>query len=207
MTPAAAQAVGTTLQSIPAAIAPAGTALASSLPTIGSVVKAPAQMLGLGIAGLTNMVSSAAALPAPAITPKKRINKYLAPVSATVGFGAGTGSSPAAVRDTSQEDRPFTEAGMTRIGTTPSGAGIYDSGNTINGVKQVFSGDAPSNAFGAMGYTLGGKTGVSAPSDNASKGGSEKSSSPSKSGGGWGPSSSRPTGGGAGGEKSGPYGK
>ncbi|MFO0344818.1 MAG: hypothetical protein ACK503_00995, partial [Labrys sp. (in: a-proteobacteria)] len=160
ITPEAAQAVGTAVQSVPAKVQTAAKTVTSAMPAVGQGLKSVAGIVGLGVAGLKNLVSAAAAVPAAKVQPaaatpapvKKRINKYVAPISATVGYGAGTGSSPAAVRDTSDEDRPFTEAGMTRIGTTPSGAGIYDSGNTINGVKQVFSGDAPSNAFGGMGY-------------------------------------------------------
>ncbi len=96
-----------------------------------------------------------------------------------------------------------------RIGTAPSGAGLYSFGQDINGVKQVFNTATPSNAFGAMGYgnpfsgMLGGFGG-----GGPSKSSDNKGQSKSDSGGGWGAGSSRPTGGGAGGGlKSGPYGK
>lgn len=98
---------------------------------------------------------------------------------------------------------------MQRVGTAPSGAGLYSAGNEINGVKQVFNTPNPSNAFGGMGYSLGGLGSLG----NMFGGGSSSKSSDSKSqskssGGGWGAGSSRPTGGGAGGGlKSGPYGK
>lgn len=95
-----------------------------------------------------------------------------------------------------------------RIGTAPSGGGLYSFGQDINGVKQVFNAANPSNAFGAMGYgnpfggMLGG-FGGGGPSKSSDNKGQSKSD-----GGGWGAGSSRPTGGGAGGGlKSGPYGK
>jgi len=42
---------------------------------------------------------------------------------------------------------PFAAAGMQQIGTAPSGAALWSNGN-----GQVFSGNAPSNLFGGMGF-------------------------------------------------------
>jgi hypothetical protein len=46
---------------------------------------------------------------------------------------------------------PFAAAGMQQIGTAPSGAALWSNGN-----GQVFSGNAPSNLFGGMGFGGGG---------------------------------------------------
>lgn len=73
--------------------------------------------------------------------------------------------------------KPASANSMSLIGFSPSGQPLYSSGNSVNGVKQVFAG-TPSNAFGAMGFgnmfSGFGSSGGSLKSDTTTKGATSK---------------------------------
>jgi hypothetical protein len=87
--------------------------------------------------------TAAPATPAPArlpVTVVRTLPQVTPAVTPPSGGGNGNSSG-----------NPFTAAGMQRVGTAPSGAALYSSGN-----GQVFTGNAPSNLFGGMGFGGGG---------------------------------------------------